>query len=138
MSPLQLKSDFNLQAAEKLIKEHLHAPSVHCSYYSCVQLMLHVIYYKLKADQIEFALEARKQKKGTHGHAIFCLVSELAHKVKSDPQAREDYKKFQKDIIELKSLREKADYQDIVIDDKDSGPAKSLATSTRNILNRRF
>ena len=39
MSKLKEKSEFNFDAAQLLIDNYLYAPSVHCSYYSCFQLM---------------------------------------------------------------------------------------------------
>lgn len=39
MEKLKNKSEFNLEAADLLIKSGLYAPSVHCSYFSCFQLV---------------------------------------------------------------------------------------------------
>ena len=39
MTKLKQKSEFNFDAAKVLIDTNLYAPSVHCSYYSCFQLM---------------------------------------------------------------------------------------------------
>ena len=39
MSKLKEKAKFNLSAAEILQENNLFAPSIHCSYYSCFQLL---------------------------------------------------------------------------------------------------
>lgn len=47
MSPLLEKSEFSFAAATSLLsKEQLYGPGVHCSYYSCLQLLLHILYEK--------------------------------------------------------------------------------------------
>ena len=132
MSELKNKSDFNNIASELLLKNRLYAPSVHCSYYRCIQYMLHIVFNKLKVDKAEFDAQMKQRKDGTHGHAIFTIGCELIKK------NTDGYKDFQRLVPKLKEYRELSDYKDEVIGQTIGQDAKGKSDSIMNILVKNF
>ncbi len=128
MSVFKDKSLFNIKAADLLLKNAYFAPSVHCSYYSCVQFILHILFDKQQKDPVEFESEKRGRKDGTHGHAIFLMGLQL---IKKDYQS---YKTFQRLIPELKKLREQSDYKPILINHEMGYDALRKAETINNLL----
>ncbi len=106
MDEFKIKSEFNKAAANLLLNNQLYAPSVHCSYYMCVQLMLHILFHKKKIQKADFDSDMKKRRDGTHGHAIYLIGLDLI-KIEKD-----SYKRFQALIPKLKEYREKSDYTD--------------------------
>jgi len=133
MSAFRDKSNINFTAADTLQKQHnLYDPSIHCSYYACVQEMLHIIFTKLGKTQEEFDKERYDNGKGTHVWASKLITSELGRK---DWQ---EYKYFQKHFPELKKLREKADYSERKGGRDDSAEAYRLSTTLVNQIKQLF
>lgn len=128
------KSEFNQKAVNLLIKEGLPAPSVHCSYYSCILQMLYIIYGKLgyTKDSFDKYLKQKSNNPSSHKKTIQLIKGYLWEK-------RYDfdhnlYKNFQKDIGELKSLRVKADYTDQEISNDVGRKAKDLSVKILGYL----
>lgn len=132
MNGFQEKKIQNLRAAEILLKENHYCSSVHCSYYSCVQFLLYIVYNKLNITRKEFENTARHLKSGTHKHASKLVSTELA---KIDVA---EYKWYQKVFPELQLLREKADYSEEQISQAESMEAKNKAFAISNLLSRKF
>lgn len=133
MSELKHKSDFNKHAADLLITNNLYAPSVHSSYYRCIQLMLYIIFHKKQLKtRSDFSIEAKNRRDGSHGHAIYLIELELAKK------SRDSFKSFQALVPKLKEYREKSDYLDDQIKQQDGIDARAKADSIVNILNKSF
>src|ERR1700742_111285 len=107
MNVFKDKAHFNREAAELCLKNTLYAPSVHCSYYSCIQYILYILFDKLKMTEQKFNEKKHYYKTGTHACAIKLIGNDLFDKEQSA------YKDFQKLIPELKDLREKSDYTNI-------------------------
>ena len=128
MSVFKDKSSFNIKSADLLLRNSYFAPSIHCSYYSCIQYMLYILFDKQKIDRGEFASERRVRKGGTHGYAIYLIELQL---LKKD---RQSYKTFQQLITELKFLREQSDYEPIVINQGTGYDAYNKAQTITNLL----
>ncbi len=115
MSQLLNKSQINFAAAHELQKKSYYCSSVHCSYYSCIQLMMHIIYNKIGYDQKKlsdtfqnYRASNTNAKGGLHEFYINLVVAHLnTHRL--------DAKTFNKEIFKLKKTRTDADYFDIVI-----------------------
>lgn len=128
MSYLKTKSEYNLLAAEILIEKGLHAPSVHCSYYSCFQLSKYAlkqfsgIDYKRQEEELAQLKQTRSGKIGTHEYVINKLGNEIRN------CSKEAYLTFTNHIKELKKFRIESDYDNIAVTDEQS--VKSLRLST--------
>lgn len=133
MSAFREKSKINFSAAATLQKQHsLYDPSIHCSYYACVQEMLHVIFTKLGKTQEEFNNERYAEGKGTHVWASKLIGTALQKK------EWKEFKYFQKHFFELKDLREKADYSEKKGSRDDSEEAYRLSGTLMNQLVSQF
>lgn len=126
MSNLVQKSNFNLDAAEELIKKSLYAPSVHCSYYACFQFLKYSLknYQNITYEIIEN--ECKGYTYGTHNYIINNCLDVL--KSKTDHSTLKDIKR---DIKDLKEFRLDSDYYDKEILIEES--IKSL-TLSKNII----
>ena len=125
-SILKQKSEFNLDAGIKLINEYLYAPSVHCLYYSCFQLMKVIIheYDGIKYEDFE--------KKDAHEFVIHKIITHL------NGIDKKEYLEFNRIIKELKKLRTEADYDEseILIDKAET--ARRHSNYIRNKLIKTF
>lgn len=100
MSVLIEKSDMNQEAAQLLHRKEMYAPAIHCSYYSCLQILKHIWLYHSYKSETEL-----KSEKNSHKALI---------------NNAEDFLKKQKDeelprlvvnlCLDLKSSRVKSDY----------------------------
>ena len=133
MSNLENKSELNIQAAKKLIEENLYAPSVHCSYYSCFQLLkfkmndfFDVTYEQLTAD-------ISSSPKGTHEYIIDFYTRSIKNNVN---KWKSTY--FKRDIKDLKLFREKSDYEDINITKNQSDKAYNKAENLLKFIKETF
>ncbi|KAA5532630.1 hypothetical protein F0919_17770 [Taibaiella lutea] len=129
MSEFIQKAEYNYLAAKNLINENLFAPSIKCSYYRCVQIMLHYLYDKKGFNDKTFYESRTTSRHGSHAHAIYLTGLDLITKCD-----RGDYKYFQDKIQVLKALREKSDYKNLPISKDESNDALSISDSLRNIL----
>ena len=66
MSILKSKSDINLMAAELLHKNSLYTSVVHCSYYSCFQLMKHLWLEKMGKTEEDLKTANNNTNEGSH------------------------------------------------------------------------
>lgn len=132
---LKLKSILNKESAELLLKDNKYAPSVHCSYYSCIQFMLFLIYGKLKVTNTDFEIRRKEVQKGTHQYAISLILDHL-NTLKYEKDGKDNLKFFKTKISELKLLRELSDYKDVMIDNVQGDEAYDLSNGINGILNR--
>lgn len=128
MSNLLTKSQLSFGSAEFLQKSGHTQSVVHCSYYSCVQLMKHVL---IKKDGYSDAtLEAERIQKETQVHVF--LIKKLVDKLRNEGK---DWSSFLSEINDLKKLRGIVDYTDTaIIDSSKSGSAIDKARKLNNIL----
>ncbi len=133
MSKLRQKSDFNIEAAEILLyKERLYAPSVHCSYYSCFQLLKYTIKSLFKIDYDKQASEALRQNLKTHQYVIKFISTEL------ESFDRIRGRNFKRNIKDLKQFREEADYENIEVTFDKGEKAFKKAKEIRNYIINSF
>ena len=134
MSEYKNKSSYNFTAAGIMMdpKNCLYAPSIHCSYYSCIQYLLHVIYVKLPEIEKNTYLQNVNEEGSSHKHAIMVIERHLLVK------AKDDYKTFQSSIKELKKSRVQSDYSETQISQTVGQRAYGLAQSIINILAKNF
>lgn len=130
MSKLKEKSNFNYDAAKLLIERNLYAPSVHCSYYSCFQLLK----YKLKdfggKDYEKQNSEIAVFGSGSHEYVITNFCNEISRCVN-----RFEGQRFKRRIKELKQFRKESDYDNTEISLDKSNSAFELAKEIRTYLN---
>jgi hypothetical protein len=109
MSHLTNKSDINRAAADLLQTNYYYPSVIHCSYYSCIQLMKHIFLFILNKSEVD--LESEGRTTGTGSHEV--LINSINTHLKTN---NKDWKTFNTNINQLKRLRVAADYQDIEID----------------------
>jgi uncharacterized protein (UPF0332 family) len=134
MPELLNKSELNLNAAEYLFKKGHYATVCHPAYYSCLQLIKYKIKKNLKIDYPQQSSETSASYNGnTHVYLISKVKSEIKRK-----RGIEEAKIFDREIKDLKELREKADYQNISICfsdcDRAIKKAKELILTIKNVL----
>jgi hypothetical protein len=109
MIGLKNKSEINKDAAKLLQEKNYYAPSVHCSYYSCLQLMKYCLnsHFKLSEKEINSKVKQYmiKNKDGSHNFYINFLFKEI----KNISTTRES-NDFNNKINALKKIRTIADY----------------------------
>lgn len=129
MSFLKDKSEFNRKSASLLQDENFHCSAIHCSYYSCIQLMIHLLLFKLNYSEIDLKPD---EKLGSHEKLINILTEYMKEKGM-------DWSYFNQNIVELKKLRVKSDYRNSEIISKEGNNSIILAdrvtkTLSTNIL----
>lgn len=110
MSKLRQKSDFNLDAAKVLLEKNLFAPSVHCSYYSCFQLLKYTIHDFFGEDYEKQANNISTTKQKTHQYVINYIINKL----KTFASIKES-RDFKRKINDLKQFRIESDYENIEV-----------------------
>lgn len=110
MSQLRQKSEFNIDAAKLLIKQANYAPSVHCSYYSCFQLMKYTI---KEFFGIDYDVQASNiSSTGQHSHQY--VINYISTKLEDLAGVKES-RAFKRTIKDLKQFRLESDYEDIEV-----------------------
>jgi hypothetical protein len=109
LSHLTNKSEINKAAAELLQEKSYYPSVVHCAYYSCIQLMKHILLFTLNKTETEIANEVRNSGEGLHEIMINTINGQLRSNNKN-------WKTFNSSINQLKRLRVNADYENIQID----------------------
>jgi hypothetical protein len=135
---LKNKSVVNLDAAMKLkeIPNHHHCSSIHCSYYSCFQVVKYILLavYDVKENTIYGQRSTGTQKQqGEHEFIIDYLYRKIIES--KDLNAAKDFKN---NINLLKSLRTNSDYKDIAMDKQQSDQAYCLAEDIHKTLKKHF
>ncbi len=105
MSEFENKSSQNIIAAQVLIEEALFAPSIHCSYYSCLQLCKHVLKYIIKISDQQIKDELGKPNLKSHELIREGILDNLKGKLND-----KEYMNFNSTFNSLKRSREMADY----------------------------
>ncbi|NOQ24641.1 MAG: hypothetical protein GQ564_04695 [Bacteroidales bacterium] len=109
MIGLKNKSEINCEAAKLLHEKNYYAPSIHCSYYCCLQLMKYSLNSHFKFNESEIGTKVneytRNNKDGSHNFFISFLFKEI--KKNSSTRISID---FNNKINALKKFRTKADY----------------------------
>ena len=109
MSHLKNKSELSKAAADLLQRNSFYPSVIHCAYYSCIQLMKHILIATLGKTEAEIAAEVRSSPKGSHE----IMINNINKHLKSNSK---DWRTFNSKITQLKRLRVDADYGNIQID----------------------
>jgi hypothetical protein len=131
MAVLKNKSEFNIDSAQLLISNTYHAPSVHCSYYSCVQLMKYAVKKETRSEYVDIETEWGNSKTTFHTWIINKIHTLLKTK-------QVDSSDFQRNIGKLKQWRVQADYSDLNIDSTFSDKAINLAKEIIQLIKQAF
>lgn len=129
MSNLKNKSEINFDAAELLHKQSLYPSVIHCSYYSCIQLMKHIWLYKMNKTEQDLEIITKSSTEGSHE----VLINQTGGFMKSKSI---DFRTFNNLIGQLKKLRVNADYKDIQIDSSVSNNSITLSKNSLLILKK--
>lgn len=124
---------FNIDAAERLIKDNYYAPSVHCSYYSCFQLAKHTINYFFDVDYETQALNVSVLGQGTHQYVLNFISQELIKFA-----GAEESRIFKRTFKDLKQFRFESDYENIEISMEKGVKAFEKAKEIRIFLIKNF
>jgi len=133
MTQLKEKSKFNFDAADLLIKGSLYAPSVHCSYYGCFQLMKFIIKDFFGKTYNQLNSDIAVSRKNTHKYIIDYIAKEIR-----DNASLVEFRNFSNTINDLKRFREQSDYEDIEIDFDLSAKALNKAKEIQQQLKNNF
>jgi hypothetical protein len=133
MSKIRQKSDFNLDAAERLLKVSLYAPSVHCSYYSCFQLLKFTIKNFFNVDYETQAVNISATGQKTHQYVVNYVAGELKKLA-----GFEESRNFKRTIMDLKQFRFESDYENIEIGSEKGNDAFTKAKEIRTYLIKNF
>lgn len=135
MSNWKIKSSTNLSAAIKLISFDYSSSSVHCSYYSCIQMMLHILgshFMKSDAEISDESYKGGQASNGMHNWLIKIIFKEMTIANGSDAV------KFNRYINNLKGIRVDSDYKNIEIKQGKAIQASEEAKETIKLLIRNF
>lgn len=133
MSKLRQKSDFNIDAASALLKQNLFAPSVHCSYYSCFQLLKYTIKEFFGEDYEAQAINISATQQKTHQYVVNYISNELMTFV-----GKEESRKFKRTIKDLKQFRVESDYENIEVNSDKGNEAFNKANEIRSYIIKNF
>lgn len=129
MSFLREKVEFNKSAADLLYKNNYYAPSIHCAYYSCFQLLKYLIKEKLKIDynqqEVEIGLDKRLN---SHSYVQKKILDEIQVREKDSNKFREIRTKLK----DLQELRINSDYRNMQIDEPKGRRAIQYSNELRN------
>jgi len=132
---LKNKSIDNLEAADLLIQNGKYASSVHCSYYSCLQLMKYVIYkyigkpYSMQDEETKMCGKQNRYKKSSHEYLIDEIGQSLCRRG-GEVLANNVRRNF----IKLKENRNISDYYNIKIDERIAKTAKDFSINIQCVL----
>lgn len=125
MSKLSNKSQINFSAAEELQKSYHYCSVVHCSYYGCLQLMKHILLYKIGKTEAEIKADLNFSRDTSHSYIITQIIIYLKSLNNGSVTL------FSSNMNSLKKLRTNADYADVDID-VDSGKNSILLSQEVN------
>lgn len=132
MSHLKQKSIENLNAVTVLINHQAYAASIHCAYYSCVQLMKHIVIQVLNKSENEIDAALEKSRQPLHVWLINTLSADLRQHNTAEAT------NFNGLALRLKKARIKADYKDQAISSSEALMARTLVNQITTLLQSNF
>ena len=135
MSNFKIKSEKNLEGSKLLIKNSFYSSSVHCSYYSNIQFILHILLkdvYKTTDELDRKSKLGSNDKKGFHNWIKSEIIRELFYR---------DYmsiRNFNNYFGQLKKLRINADYLNELINKETAEKGLNLSITINEILAKGF
>jgi len=133
MSKLKQKSNFNIDAAKLLIKEAHYAPSVHCSYYSCYQLLKYTIKDFFGVNYEDQAVNISTTGQKSHQYVVNYVSRELKSFTNSEESTN-----FKRKVKDLKQFRIESDYENIEVGIEKAQKAYDKAIEIRSYLTTSF
>ena len=127
MDALKNKSEFNFYAASVLIENNYYAPSVHCSYYSMLQYVKHVLTNKFHILEQDY-----EKGKGSH-EAIKNKTVEMLSIHSTDKEAKSV---FVTKFGLLQGMRIDSDYKDVEIDILKAQKSLRISEEIKKILQK--
>lgn len=135
MTYLKAKSEFNNSSADLLYKNSYYAPSVHCAYYSCFQLLKYIISESLNIDYDQQEKEIGSEiGMNTHSYVTKKILDAISSKEK-DLNTLRDIRTKLKD---LRELRIRSDYKNIQIDESKGRMAIQYSEELRKYFTRQL
>jgi hypothetical protein len=135
MSHLLNKSKQNKDIAKYLqtdSHEICYAASIHCGYYSCFQKVTHIFTHILERDSNEMKKEAKWKRRGSHEHYIKEFRKEL------EEADRKDAKTLERELLQLKTMRKRADYYDVEITQENARNALEYTEKIHQTIKKYF
>lgn len=134
MCALLVKSIDSLKSANFLYEETHYNSSIHCAYYSCFQLLKHIVLNIL--NDVDYDFNVKNGRQGSHIYTINKVGNDIA----KDPVKFRKNRELKNKIYELKKIRTRADYDLDIISEKESreavkGLAPEICQSLKNIYN---
>lgn len=134
LSNLKDKSNFSIISADMLMKAGYHASSIHCSYYGLFQWMKYTMKGFLKITYEEYSDNARASSLNSHAYLINLVYDSFQQKGYSKKDAHDIRRK----ILDLKELRETADYDNVKMISDDSDLAFSNSGKLIKVIQTTF
>lgn len=135
MSHLLSKSGLNYKSAEFLHSKNLYCSSVHCSYYSCVQLMLHILRSDLGKTDSDIDEESRQGAKDEEGFHNWLRNTILRQFFLKNAEAGREFNNF---IGTLAGFRVKADYKNYEVKETVAKQSIDYAKVANELLESNF
>jgi uncharacterized protein (UPF0332 family) len=129
--PLLSKSEWNFLAAKLLIEKEYPNSSVHCSYYSCVQLMRYILMEKYGQTIESIYSSSKDEKGGSHEALINMFIKHLRG-------LNFNFREFNTEIQEIKSYRNEVDYKYLEVNKDTAREIRRKAESVRVFLKQKF
>ena len=125
MSYLQNKSELFIDAAKLLHDKCWYSAVAHGAYYSCYQLSKHIWLHKMGKTQQELDRISSLSLYGSHE----VLINEIGKHIKNSGKRNclNQGRDFKTKILQLKTLRIRADYADASFDSTSSQTAIALS-----------
>jgi uncharacterized protein (UPF0332 family) len=131
MEVLLQKSEDNFFASKVLIEKDYPNSSVHCSYYSCLQLMTYILVVKFGETINTLSYKSKEESKGSHEVVINLLGNHLK-------TMNVGMRTFNNDVNQLKFLRVEVDYKDKSVSKEEGRKIRESAQSVRENLKKIF
>jgi uncharacterized protein (UPF0332 family) len=122
--PLIRKSDENLQSADVLIQNKKYTSSVHCSYYSCYQMVM------VLTKRPEVSYNTNETRYNSHEQTINTLITFL----ESVSYDTDKINSITENLRLLRKERNKADYKRHFFNEKQAKEIYICAQSTQKML----
>lgn len=122
MGILENKSNENHAAGLILINQNHFSSSVHCSYYSCIQLMKHILLFNGEKTEEELYVMQKSTNQNLHEFLINHFIRQLRQN-----NVYNIYRNSIGKLAELKVLRNDSDYKEIRIDETKAILASDLS-----------
>lgn len=135
MSNLSNKSEINIDAAKLLNDKNLYSAVAHCAYYACYQKIKHIWLHRQGKTELELEQLGRtKPRMGSHE----VLINEIGTFIKSSGSKNviDDFRVYNNNILQLKKLRTRADYEDTIFDSTSSSKSLTLSNEIIPVLSK--